>query len=265
MILKIPLGQIHLALRTGHHGDLTETRNKAWEDRSTQGKAGLHGRQSQHVFQTVLDSGFHAVDSVAWVQALQRALAAGLEKEGELATASLEFEFHLQFLCGSPSTDLSDFRQSARSGNERKCKQILKNMCHYYCHLRQSASRLKFSDADIHPYSGTLIPNYYFVVELGFRIPRAEFRIPMPSVPHSSSKNSPDSGDRNYLKWGGVYKWVYLRWIYMDFTWQPVTFSAELSSGVSRMELTNKTCNILETLKKKKKNGSGLEAWTLTL
>ena len=57
------------------------------------------------------------------------ALAAGLEKEGELVTASLEFEFHLQFRYGSPSTDLSDFRQSARSGHERKCKQILKNMC----------------------------------------------------------------------------------------------------------------------------------------
>ena len=31
-------------------------------------------------------------------------------------TTSLEFEFHLQFPCGSPSTELSDFRQSARSG-----------------------------------------------------------------------------------------------------------------------------------------------------
>ena len=51
----------------------------------------------------------------------------GREKEGELATSSLEFEFHLHFLCGSLSTELSDFRQSARSGNENKCKQILKN------------------------------------------------------------------------------------------------------------------------------------------
>ena len=55
------------------------------------------------------------------------ALAAGKEKEGELAATSLEFEFHLQFPCGSLSTELSDFRQSARSGNERKCKQTLKN------------------------------------------------------------------------------------------------------------------------------------------
>ena len=50
------------------------------------------------------------------------ALAGGQEKEGE----SLEFEFHLQFPCGSPLTELSDFRQLARSGNERECKQTLK-------------------------------------------------------------------------------------------------------------------------------------------
>ena len=42
----------------------------------------------------------------------------------------------------------------------------------------------------------------------------------------------------------------------MDLTRQPVTVSAELSSGVSRMKLTNKTCNILQTGKKK---GSWLE------
>ena len=51
------------------------------------------------------------------------------EKEGELATMSLEFEFHLQFPCGSLSTELSDFRQSTRSRNERKCKRTLKNTC----------------------------------------------------------------------------------------------------------------------------------------
>ena len=66
---------------------------------------------------------------VACKQAVQGALAAGREKEGELANTSLEFEFHLQFCCGSPSTELSDFRQSARSGNERDCKQTLKNTC----------------------------------------------------------------------------------------------------------------------------------------
>ena len=47
--------------------------------------------------------------------------AAGLKKEGELANTSLEFEFHLQIPCGSRSTEVSDFRQSARSGNEREC------------------------------------------------------------------------------------------------------------------------------------------------
>ena len=40
---------------------------------------------------------------------------------------SLEFEFRLQFPCGSLSTELSDFRQSARSGNKCKCKQTLKS------------------------------------------------------------------------------------------------------------------------------------------
>ena len=34
---------------------------------------------------------------VAYGQALRGALAAGREKKGELATTSLEFEFHLQF------------------------------------------------------------------------------------------------------------------------------------------------------------------------
>ena len=40
--------------------------------------------------------------------------AARLLKEGDLATMSLEFEFYLQFPCGSPLTWLSDFHQSAR-------------------------------------------------------------------------------------------------------------------------------------------------------
>ena len=46
--------------------------------------------------------------------------------QGELATKSLEFEFHLQFPCGSPLTALSDFCQLARSGNKCECKQTLK-------------------------------------------------------------------------------------------------------------------------------------------
>ena len=37
-----------------------------------------------------------------------------------------EFEFRLQFPCGFPLTELSDFRQSAQSENERECKQRLK-------------------------------------------------------------------------------------------------------------------------------------------
>ena len=72
---------------------------------------------------------FQSVTQVACEQALWGALAVGWEKEGELATTSLEFECRLQFPCGSLSTELSDFCQTARSGNERECKQTLKNMC----------------------------------------------------------------------------------------------------------------------------------------
>ena len=51
----------------------------------------------------------------------------GWEKEGELATMSLESEFRLQFLCGSSSTELSDFHKSVQSGNEYERKLTLKN------------------------------------------------------------------------------------------------------------------------------------------
>ena len=47
-------------------------------------------------------------------QVLCGSLAARLLKEGDLATMSPEFEFYLQFPCGSPLTWLSDFHQSAR-------------------------------------------------------------------------------------------------------------------------------------------------------
>ena len=67
-----------------------------------------------------------AVKSLACEQVLWGALTAGRDKKGELATTSLEFEFRLQFPCGSPSTELSDFRQSTRSGNKCECKQTLK-------------------------------------------------------------------------------------------------------------------------------------------
>ena len=62
----------------------------------------------------------HSCDVLACNQALQGPVAEGQEKEGEHATTSLEFEFHLQFPSGSLSTELSDFRQSARSRNKRK-------------------------------------------------------------------------------------------------------------------------------------------------
>ena len=47
---------------------------------------------------------------VACEQALRGDLVVGWEKEGELATTFLEFEFHLQFPCGSLLRELSDFR-----------------------------------------------------------------------------------------------------------------------------------------------------------
>ena len=53
----------------------------------------------------------------------------GAEKKGELAITPLEFEFHLQFPCGSPLPELSDFPQSEGSGKECECKQLLKNTC----------------------------------------------------------------------------------------------------------------------------------------
>ena len=55
-----------------------------------------------------------------WLQALLPFPAPPLERPGELATASLEFEFHLKFICACPSNELPDFRQSARSGNEQE-------------------------------------------------------------------------------------------------------------------------------------------------
>ena len=80
------------------------------------------------VMNTMLAMIIHSCDVLAGNQALQGPVTEGQEKEGELATMSLEFEFHLQFPSGSLSTELSDFRQSARSRNEHECKQTLKNI-----------------------------------------------------------------------------------------------------------------------------------------
>ena len=85
------------------------------------------GRRELNVFSCFLFADSRTNAGVACEQVLPGALAARREKEGELPTKSLEFEFHLQFPCGSSSTELSDFRQSARSGNERECK-IKKNI-----------------------------------------------------------------------------------------------------------------------------------------
>ena len=45
-------------------------------------------------------------------------------KESLQLRPSLEFEFRLQFPCGSLSTELSDFHQSVRSGNGRECEHV---------------------------------------------------------------------------------------------------------------------------------------------
>ena len=50
----------------------------------------------------------HSCDVLACNQVLQGPVAEGREKEGEHATMSLEFEFHLQFPSGSLLTELSD-------------------------------------------------------------------------------------------------------------------------------------------------------------
>ena len=66
---------------------------------------------------------FQSVTQIACKQALWGALAAGWEKEGELATTSLEFEFHLQF-------PMAPRQLSCQiSANQCDCKQTLKNMC----------------------------------------------------------------------------------------------------------------------------------------
>ena len=91
---------------------------------------------------------------VACEQALRGALAAGREKEGELSTTPLEFEFHrqfhLQFPCGSPTPrrltcQISANQREAETNIEKHMSGV---MLHYECHLPQSAFRIDFSDAD---------------------------------------------------------------------------------------------------------------------
>ena len=76
-----------------------------------------------------LHSGDYYMEKHSPASKLSRALSGVAGKEGQLATTSLELEFHPQCPCGSPSTKLSDFRQLARSGNECECEQTLKNKC----------------------------------------------------------------------------------------------------------------------------------------
>ena len=90
------------------------TRHSIWKTSENVGLEG--GGEGEAMF--VLFSVCFPFMGVACEQALRG--RAGREKEGELANTSLEFEFHLQFPCGSPSTELSHFHQSRRSRNECK-------------------------------------------------------------------------------------------------------------------------------------------------
>ena len=101
-------------------------------------------------FNYILKKGFY----LACEQSLQGSLVVGWEKEGELGTMSLEFEFHLQFSCGSDWA--VRFLTISVKWNEHECKQTLKNKCQEYNDIininvisAQSAFRIVVFDADI--------------------------------------------------------------------------------------------------------------------
>ena len=70
----------------------------------------MFGTVDQYGHHFVAIKNYATVEILSCEQVLQSALAARREKEGELATTSLEFESLLQFPCGSLSSELSDFR-----------------------------------------------------------------------------------------------------------------------------------------------------------
>ena len=115
--------------------------------------------------------------SFACEQALRGALAAGQEKEGE---------FHLQFSCG-PSSELSNFRQSARSGNERECKQTLEKRGYNFITKVISANQLCF------PGNANLIQYHQSPIkEKVLERPRTAHR------PFASSKNSHEATSKTF-------------------------------------------------------------------
>ena len=64
--------------------------------------------QEEHSKEVWIEVCCIGLQTLACEKALRGAMAEGQEKEGELATMSLEFKFCFQFPCGSPSTELSD-------------------------------------------------------------------------------------------------------------------------------------------------------------
>ena len=65
--------------------------------------------------------------TILWVSSPGHSGGGAGKARRAIATTSLEFKSHLSFPCGSSSTKLSNFRQSAQSRNERECKQTLNN------------------------------------------------------------------------------------------------------------------------------------------
>ena len=92
----------------------------------------------------------------------------GAENKGELAITPLEFEFHLQFPCGSPSTTLSDCPQSARSA-KCECKKHWK-------------TRAKGNDV----IANVISPNQHFTSPFSmqiFKFQRRSCKLSFPSRP----------------------------------------------------------------------------------
>ena len=88
---------------------------------------------------------------IACEQALQVTLMARWKKEVELATTSLEFNFHVQFPCGSQSTGSLIFANQCEVETSTKVNKHWKTQAkgtwlHYWCHLHQSAFRIDFFD-----------------------------------------------------------------------------------------------------------------------
>ena len=73
-----------------------------------------------HVVLGILSTYFYSPFLISLQASSPGKKAVGRKMKEKLAT-------YVQFPCLSPSTELSTFRQSARSGNKRECKQTFQN------------------------------------------------------------------------------------------------------------------------------------------